>query len=191
MMTAFVAPYLPLSAQQDQSINTLSGSVQDSLGALLPGASVTVRSQVTGATHSAITNNAGSFRIPGLVPGKYTVLVEKSGFAESIKSDVSVSVGSESQLNFVLVVGNNPLGEIRILVKDADGTAISGAAITITATASSTVWHGTSGENGEYLLPNIPCVDYTISVEKTGAPSGTKHVRVRRGAAKPLQIILR
>lgn len=189
LILAFVGtcPFSGLSSQQDQPSSGFSGSVQDSTGALIPGASVTVKDQATGETRSATTDDAGSFRISGLVPGKYTVTVEKSGFAESIRSDVPVSIGNESQLNFVLVVGSNPLGEIRIFVKDTNGTPISGALITITATPSNTVWHGTSGSNGEYLLPNIPCVDYTISIDKTGTISAMKHVRVRRGTAKPLQ----
>src|SRR5258708_3931347 len=64
-------------AQAD--ISSLSGSVTDVSGALVPGAKITVSNNATLAERSITSNESGSFTLTNLAPGDYSVRVEKGG----------------------------------------------------------------------------------------------------------------
>ena len=51
----------------------ITGSVKDSSGAIIPGATVTARNVDTGLTRVAVTDGSGEYRLPSLVPGRYSV----------------------------------------------------------------------------------------------------------------------
>jgi hypothetical protein len=91
-----------LSAQSNFA--TLSGTVTDASQAPVNEASVKVRAKATGATRSTLTANGGFFDIPNLVPGEYTVQVERTGFAR-LTRDIVLEVGQKMGLNLSLSVG--------------------------------------------------------------------------------------
>jgi outer membrane receptor protein involved in Fe transport len=90
-----------------QTINgTISGTVTDTQGAIVPGATITVTNASNGLSRTSVTDNEGSFRISGLAVGTYNVKVEKTGFASKINNDVEVNVGSDVSLKFSLDTGS-------------------------------------------------------------------------------------
>ena len=68
--------------QSQLGTGAISGVVQDSNGALIAGATVTVSNSGTGLTRSVTTNDAGQFSVPVLPAGEYSVRVEQAGFAK-------------------------------------------------------------------------------------------------------------
>src|SRR5260221_4487977 len=79
---------------------TLSGTVTDPSGGVVSGATVSTRNTATGVTREAISDSAGLFTIPNLVPGDYEVKVTATGFSTAVQSNLSLSVGQQQQLNF-------------------------------------------------------------------------------------------
>src|SRR5207245_10141096 len=63
--------------------SSLSGTVVDSSGAVIPGASVTVKNNATGSTFDVVTTVKGTFNIPALDAGTYTVTVALMGFKKA------------------------------------------------------------------------------------------------------------
>ena len=53
----------------------ITGSVKDSSGAIIPGATVTARNVDTGLTRVAVTDGSGEYRLPSLPPGRYSIAV--------------------------------------------------------------------------------------------------------------------
>ncbi|HEY6403635.1 MAG TPA: TonB-dependent receptor [Blastocatellia bacterium] len=84
---------------------TITGTVTDSTGAAVPGASVTVTNTATNANSTAVTTNEGVYSIPALQPGAYRMRVEKSGFKRSEIAQVTVAVGSTVAANIAMEVG--------------------------------------------------------------------------------------
>jgi hypothetical protein len=77
----------PAAAQQTSG--SISGVVQDSQGAVIPGAEVVLINQAQGATvRELISGDDGSFAFTSVVPGTYTVSVELTGFKKFIKQDI-------------------------------------------------------------------------------------------------------
>jgi len=84
---------------------SISGTVKDSSGAVIAGATVTAKNMATSAERSAKTGEAGQYTIPGLNPGIYEVSVTSSGFS-TFRAQVEVTVGGRSPLDAQLSVSN-------------------------------------------------------------------------------------
>ena len=83
---------------------TISGTVRDSSGASLSGATVTVRQIETDATRTLTTNGDGRFYAPSVPVGDYLVTVKHDGFQTDQQSGISLAIGQSLQLSFVLSV---------------------------------------------------------------------------------------
>src|SRR2546423_1125619 len=83
---------------------TLSGTVSDVTGALIPGVEVTAKNTATGVTSTALTNETGTYRFPSLQPGSYEATAALTGFASQT---FRLNLGTSQQIrqNFTLQVG--------------------------------------------------------------------------------------
>src|SRR5882762_5379189 len=70
---------------------SIQGTVTDKSGAVVSGATVTATNQASGISRSATTGDSGFYRITGLAPGGYTVVVEAPGFKKSSTDNVGVA----------------------------------------------------------------------------------------------------
>jgi hypothetical protein len=83
---------------------TVRGRVVDSSQGALPGATVNVVNQDTNEVATATTNNEGSYTVPFLRPGRYTLTVEMSGFQTYTRRDMTLQVGQTADINVTLGV---------------------------------------------------------------------------------------
>ena len=84
---------------------TLSGTINDPSGAVVPKAQVSARNTATGVTRAATTDSAGFYSIPNLLPGNYEVSVTAPGFSTAVQSNVELAVGAQQQLNIAMKIG--------------------------------------------------------------------------------------
>jgi hypothetical protein len=80
---------------------TLSGTVTDAAGALVPNAKVSVKNVGTGESRETATNSAGIYTLPNLVAGDYEVSVSTDGSAATT-SKITLTQGSTQTLNLIL-----------------------------------------------------------------------------------------
>jgi hypothetical protein len=92
----------PLSAQK--ITGDISGTVQDTTGAVVKDAKVTATNAATGETRSATTSEGGFYRILELPPGDYKVTATAPGFKTSVR-DVQVALSMVTQSDFQLQPG--------------------------------------------------------------------------------------
>jgi hypothetical protein len=83
---------------------SISGTVRDSTGAVVKGASVTAKNVATSAERALQTGDGGQFNIPGLAPGRYSVRITSADFA-TFESTVTVAVGSPTIVDVQMKVG--------------------------------------------------------------------------------------
>jgi hypothetical protein len=94
-----------ISAAHAQVVGgTIGGTVRDSTGAALAGATVTVRQFETGASRTLTTGADGAFHAPSVPVGNYSVSVKLDGFQPELRSGVSLAIGQSLVLNFTLGV---------------------------------------------------------------------------------------
>src|SRR5262245_24811662 len=86
---------------------TISGTVKDQSGGLLPGVEIAIKNLETGLTRVAITAEDGSYGIPGLPPGLYEARGSLQGFATARQTDIVLAVGQQATLNLTMLVGTS------------------------------------------------------------------------------------
>ena len=89
-----------------QSTGTISGTVADATGAVVPGAEITVRNVETGITRVLTTNERGRYAVPQLPPGSYEISASTSGFQTEVRSGITLTIGREAMVDFSLTVGS-------------------------------------------------------------------------------------
>lgn len=94
---------IPAAAQSDRG--TLTGTIQDASGAVIPGAKVTLQNTQTGVSFSAPTNAAGGYTVPQLQPGVYNVRAEKDGFRPASVNGVNLNASATVGVDATLEVG--------------------------------------------------------------------------------------
>jgi Carboxypeptidase regulatory-like domain/TonB-dependent Receptor Plug Domain len=89
-----------------QLTGTLSGTVLDSAGAVIPNAKVTMRNEASGDTRTTVSNSTGYFSVTAVQPGTYIVKIEAPGFKTWQQGSIVFSQGDSKALpNINLQVG--------------------------------------------------------------------------------------
>ncbi|MPY86926.1 MAG: TonB-dependent receptor plug domain-containing protein [Luteitalea sp.] len=102
-----------------QDRGAITGMVTDATGGVLPGVDVTARNIATGLVQSTVTGDDGTYDIPYLPVGNYTVTAEIPSFRTAAAPNVTVNVGATARLDFRLEVG-----EITEVVEVAPATPL-------------------------------------------------------------------
>ena len=94
---------VPSWAQTDRA--TLTGTVTDSSGAVVPGVSVVATNLETKVETSAITNDEGLYRVLNLPVGQYKVSFKKEGFKAVQRAGITLTIRQVAEINVMLEVG--------------------------------------------------------------------------------------
>src|SRR4030095_9362215 len=92
-----IVPVAPLFGQG--ALSEVNGTATDQSGAGLPGVTVTLTEETTGLVRTVVTNDAGSWVLPALRPGRYTIKAELSGFQTDDRAGGGVNVCQWSAIN--------------------------------------------------------------------------------------------
>lgn len=84
---------------------TILGTVSDSTGAVVPGATITIRNTETGISRKVTTDAAGHYSAPQLGLGNYEVTAEAAGFQTIVRQGITLTVGREAVVDFAMQVG--------------------------------------------------------------------------------------
>ena len=125
-----IAPKAALA--QSSSTGTVSGTVTDNTGAVIPDATVTLTNTATGSARTATSTSSGQYIFAYVVPGTYDVKVGKQGFQTTVVSNQVVKVGTQLTVNAKLQIGS--------VSTTVEVTSIPGAELqTMDATVGSTL----------------------------------------------------
>jgi hypothetical protein len=94
---------LPCSGQN--TFGDITGVVNDSSGAVIAGAAVTVTNPQTNFIRTTRTNSSGNYDFPALLPGNYNVKAELAGFETELRSGIELQVQQNARIDFKLNVG--------------------------------------------------------------------------------------
>lgn len=144
LLVTLLFPLTEISAQQITA--TLSGTVSDQTGGVVPGAHVLATNTGTNAPFAADTDASGEFRINLLPVGTYTVRIIASGFKTFQQTGVVLDLGQSATLNAQLSVGGT------------DETVDVSTSVPLVNTTSSEV--GATVQNVE--IENLPIVNRNV-----------------------------
>ena len=133
-ITAVTVMLFPVSAfAQASRVGSIEGRVDDSEGAVLPGATITLSSpNLIGGDKISVTGADGSYRFPALPPGTYAVAVNMGGFIPQSQADINVSVSQKLQVIFTMQLGTTD--EVTVLgqppLVDVKNSSVANAVVT-------------------------------------------------------------
>ncbi len=95
----------PAAALAQQETATIAGTVTDSTGAVVPHAAVVVTNVRTGIAVKTAATDAGTYVVPSLRPGDYSIAVESKGFQKTIRTGVTLQVAQVARIDVTLQTG--------------------------------------------------------------------------------------
>jgi hypothetical protein len=168
------APFLAAVALYAQvSVTaTLSGTVTDSTGGLVPGAAVVVRNSLTGAVYNVTTETNGEFSVPSLGTGKYDVSVKAQGFKAAQIANINLDAGVPVNIQVKLEIG----AQTESITVEASAAALQ----TQSASVSTTL---TGRQIIELPLVSREALDLTLELPGVSTP-GRPRTSTVNGLAK-------
>jgi hypothetical protein len=105
LVVLLMASALRLFAQS--VTGTITGSVTDVSGAIIPGAAVTIKDATTGILHQSVSNSTGIFSFPVLQPGIYNIEVSAQGFSKVVRNGVELQINQTANVPILLAIGSD------------------------------------------------------------------------------------
>jgi hypothetical protein len=96
--------FLTPSVLWSQATGEILGTVQDPSGAVVPNAKITAVEAGTSLTRSAVSGTSGTYFLPDLVVGTYSVSVAATGFKTVVSKGITLNVNQQREVNFTLAV---------------------------------------------------------------------------------------
>ena len=165
LMAAVLVAAAASAALAQGTSSSISGVVIDSAGGAIPGASVIVTSDATGAKFETVTSGEGAFTVPSLPVGTYKVTVSLEGFKTAVVTDVRVQLGVPTNVKATLEVG--ALRET-VTVTGAAAELINTQTATVTATMN-------MEQIAQIPMPTrevLNAVTFLVGVNQTGIARG-------------------
>lgn len=131
----------------------ITGQVQDTNGAIIPNATVTVTNTGTNESRTVTTNADGFYEVPSLSTGVYKITATASGFQETTVSDARLAVGDRLRVDV-----NMSVGDVSAVVTVADQTPTDTETSTIgdTIGTSRVADNPVNGRDFTQLLATVP-----------------------------------
>ncbi|HEX6975292.1 MAG TPA: TonB-dependent receptor, partial [Vicinamibacterales bacterium] len=157
------AGYATSAFAQGGATASLSGTVTDASGAVIPGADVRVKNNATAAESSAVSAENGTFSIPALNAGTYTVTVTLMGFKTVLLKDVVLNAGVPASVKAVMEVG----GLEETITVQGGSEVIQTQSATVATTMS-------VNQISKLPLTSRNALDFVANMAGTNTPGGVR-----------------
>src|SRR5882672_2259411 len=167
---------------------TLSGTVTDASGAIVPNAHVSVRNPATGVTREVTVDAAGFYAAPNLLPGNYEVRFSAPGFTTGVNSGVTLTVGAQQVLNAILRVGQ--ISQQVTVTTEAPTVELASSALNAVVEAPTIVGlplNGRSWTDLASLQPGVAGVETQVAFGDSGRGNRGFGSQIIISGARPTQ----
>ncbi len=164
---------------QGTSTSSLAGTVVDSGGGAVPGATIVAKNNATGVTFTAVSSGTGDFTVPAMPIGTYTVTVSLQGFKTVVLADVVLNAAVQATVRATLEVGS---------VSETVNVAAASAIVqTQSTTVSSTI---STAEIANTPLTSRSLLNFVTSLPGVDTPAGSRNSTVNGLDQSALNITL-
>src|SRR5438128_2554773 len=134
---------------------TVSGTVTDSSGSIIVGATVTLVSNQNAASRTAVSNDEGRFSFTAVLPGAYTVKVEQKGFQTLLRTNNNLSANENLALGDLALTAGNVSETVTVM---SEGAMVERSSSDLSArlTADQLALISTKGRDVTSLLRLLP-----------------------------------
>jgi len=161
-----------ITASAQTTTGTISGTVTDPNGGVVPGATVTLVNDQIGNSRVVTTNEEGRFTFAAIQPGKYTVKIERQGFQRLLRENTILSANENLALG-ELALATGSVNETVTIVSAGAGVETESSDLTARLTSDQIALLSTKGRDITSLLRLIPGTTNENDVEAVGEGFGT------------------
>src|SRR6266851_8640173 len=161
---------LPLHAQVAGA--TLSGTVMDQSGGVVPQTAISIKNIATGITRSSTTSAAGFYSAPNLLPGTYEIRAAAQGFSSQVQTGVRLTVGEQQVLNFTLQVGQ--ISQTVEVTTEAPNVQLASSSISAVINSTTVRELPLNGRSWTDLATLQPGVNSTFQIQTDFAVGGDR-----------------
>jgi hypothetical protein len=179
---------LPLCAQVVGA--TLSGTVTDQSGAVIPNAQIFIKNVATGIARNTASDAGGFYAAPNLLPGSYDVTVTATGFTTATQTGITLTVGTQQVLNLTLRLGRTTEKvEVAGTAPTVQLATSSTGAVVNSTTVRQLPLNGRSWTDLATLQPGVSGIQTQVDLFSSGADRGTRGfgAQISISGARPQQ----
>jgi Carboxypeptidase regulatory-like domain/TonB dependent receptor/TonB-dependent Receptor Plug Domain len=147
----------PPAFAQGGATSAIGGTVVDPSGAVLPGATIVAKNNATSFESTAVSTENGTFTIPSLNAGTYTVTVTLTGFKTVVLNDVVLNAGVPASVRAVLAIGG--LEETVVVQAASEIIQTQAATVASTLNANQITKLPVTSRNALDFIVNLPGVN--------------------------------
>src|SRR5467141_257494 len=166
------SPLLSPTSHAQVAGATLSGTVSDQSGGVLPQAAISIKNIATGITRTSATSTAGFYSIPNLLPGSYEIRASAQGFSTELQSGITLTVGEQQILNFTLQVGQ--MTQTIQVSTEAPNVELASSSISATVNSTTVRELPLNGRSWTDLATLQPGVNSTLQIQADFAVGGDR-----------------
>ncbi|HEU4508433.1 MAG TPA: TonB-dependent receptor [Pyrinomonadaceae bacterium] len=148
---------------QSGSTGSIAGTISDPTGAVVSGAAITIKNTATNQEFTTTSADNGTFNVPALISGFYSVTVAAPGFKTAVLQNVKVDVGTPSSVNVALEVGT-PTETVQVVGVGGELIQTQSATVGTTITGRQIVEQPQASRDALDLVTLLP------GVQTTGRP---------------------
>ncbi|HYX30550.1 MAG TPA: carboxypeptidase regulatory-like domain-containing protein [Pyrinomonadaceae bacterium] len=152
---------------QTTTVGTISGTVRDEKGSVVPKAAVTVASEGTGTSRTVTSDDNGFYLVPSLPAGQYTISTAPQGFKKTVAPNVDLHVGENKTVNLDLQVGQ--VSETVTITSEATPVDTRSGEISSLVTSKQVTELPLNGRNYAQLALMVPGVSPVTQAGAGGA----------------------
>jgi hypothetical protein len=157
-----------------QNTATLIGTVSDASNAVVPGATVLLKSQLSGDTRRTITNGEGYFTVSAVQPGDYTLTVQAQGFKAYDQKDLHFDAGDKRNVDVSLEVGATT-ETVEVTAEAAEITPVDSGEKSSTISAKQLQDIAIVGSNAAEFIKILPGMAITGGTQNGASYNGEIH----------------
>jgi hypothetical protein len=154
MLLVFLALGAVPALAQSTTSGTITGTVVDPTGAVIPGATITVTDLSTKAKRTTVSSAEGQYVLVDIPPGNYSVLASKAGFSEDQIKSLTVLIATQVTANFKMAIG----AESTVITVEASNADLQ----TLNATTGQTV--------DSVMVDSLPAIGRDVATFVTMQP---------------------
>ncbi|MBI4443453.1 MAG: TonB-dependent receptor [Acidobacteria bacterium] len=165
------------------STATISGTVRDTTDAVIPGATITATNVETGLRRTATSDAVGRYSLPNLEVGSYEVRAEAGGFQSGVRTGITLTVGREAVVEFVLSVGQ--VAETVTVTGEAPLVETTSTAVGTLVSQAQMRDLPLNGRNYDQLTLLVPGVQQITTNSQSSLSFGGRGLRISVAGARP------
>ena len=179
---------IPVRAHAQVTGATLTGTITDPSGAVIPRVQVSIRNSATGVVTDVQSNADGLYTVPNLIPGSYEVTVSTPGFETQVMPGITLAVGAQQVLNVRMRVGQ----ATQTVEVTGQAAAVQLASSSMSAVVGATTvvelpLNGRSWTDLANLQPGVAAVETQVPFGDTGRGNRGFGAQLSISGARPTQ----